>query len=544
MTANESEIHRLGGELFTSVFAGEVGTAFRSGQAVARERATSLQVRLRLTDPALAALPWEAMFDPVDGVYVCRKEPLIRYVDAPTSNEALQVDPPLRILGIISTPRDLPRIDAASERGRLERALATHLAAGRVIIDWLEEATWANVHEKLLSGRWHVLHFVGHGDYDRAGGEGVLALVDQDGRAEYVDASVFADLIDEAEPTPRLVVLNSCASGASGDTELFAGTASALVRSGIRAVAAMQFTISDVAALEFSRGFYSALANGRGVDEAVRSGRIAILGLGRYTLEWVTPVLYLAGDDARLFDIAAAAVPALETAPLAPSADGWPDTEPEPEPQLQPEPEADLERQSQPEPEAEPEPQSRSEPQARPEPEPEPETEPHDRPEPEAQPEAVSPSGPGPEPDSTHPEEPDPEPGSAGRGSRRGLKIGITAGSIALAGVVVAVVVSLPNFRSTSGGVVAMDGPAQPSPPTTFTVPAAIPWTSTGVECSPGDLLEITATGTFTDEADPASQVTPDGLPDAARRQANLPALRMPTPSPWSDASASRSPSS
>jgi hypothetical protein len=65
----------------------------------------------------------------------------------------------------------------------------------------------------------------------------------------------------------------------------------------------MQFSISDIAALAFARGFYTALAYGRGIDEAVRSGRIGILGIVRGTLEWVTPVLYLRGEDARLFDV-------------------------------------------------------------------------------------------------------------------------------------------------------------------------------------------------------------------------------------------------
>ena len=148
-----------------------------------------------------------------------------------------------------------------------------------------------------------MLHFIGHGTYDTDTDEGVLAFVGRDGRADYVTASALADLLDEAEPTPRLVVLNSCQSGAGGTTDLFSGTAAALAHSGIRAVAAMQFSISDAAALAFARGFYTALAHGRGIDEAVRSGRIGILGIGRGTLEWVTPVLYLRGE-AQLFDLA------------------------------------------------------------------------------------------------------------------------------------------------------------------------------------------------------------------------------------------------
>ncbi|HLN71448.1 MAG TPA: CHAT domain-containing protein, partial [Streptosporangiaceae bacterium] len=112
-----------------------------------------------------------------------------------------------------------------------------------------------------------------------------------------------ADLLPEiwARPVPRLVVLNSCSGAAVGVTDLFSGTAAALVRGGVSAVAAMQYEISDRAAVAFARGFYGAIAHGRGVDDAVSSGRVAIVGLSGRTLEWVTPVLYLRGRDSHLF---------------------------------------------------------------------------------------------------------------------------------------------------------------------------------------------------------------------------------------------------
>ncbi len=115
-------------------------------------------------------------------------------------------------------------------------------------------------------------------------------------------ASRLADLLGEAQPCPRLVVLNSCSSGQAGLNDLFSGSAAALARSGISAVAAMQFTISDAAAIAFARGFYTAIAHGRDVDEAVRSGRISILGVP-HSLEWVTPVLYVRGQGTQLFTL-------------------------------------------------------------------------------------------------------------------------------------------------------------------------------------------------------------------------------------------------
>lgn len=307
----EAPLRAMGTQLFESVFAGAVGGAYRASVGVARERGNDLQVLLRLTAPGLAGVPWETMFDPETAAYVCRKEPLVRHVPAPSSAApgTVVLEPPLRILGMVASPAGLPRLEVEDERRRLEEALGPHIASGRVQLGWLDDVSWDGVHAALVQGRWHVLHFIGHGGYDVETDEGVLAFVGKDGRADYVEASSLADLLDEADVTPQLVVLNSCQSGAVGAVDPFSGTAAALVRSGIHAVAAMQFAVSDVAAVAFARSFYMAIAQGRSVDEAVRSGRIGILGTGRGTLEWVTPVLYVRGGDTQLFEIDALATP-------------------------------------------------------------------------------------------------------------------------------------------------------------------------------------------------------------------------------------------
>ena len=317
MSDTEAALQDVGRRLFESTFTGSIATAYRTSKAVASERGTSVQIALRLTAPGLAALPWEALYDAETQTYLCRKEPLVRNVPAPHAPTALAVASPLRVLAMVSSPRGLPALDVDAERERLEVALKPQLDAGRVELHWLEDVSWEGVHRMLLESEWHVLHFIGHGTYDVETDEGVLAFVGRDGRADYVTASTLSDLLDEAEPTPRLVVLNSCQSAAGGTTDLFSGTAAALAHSGIRAVAAMQFSISDTAALAFARGFYTALAHGRGIDEAVRSGRIGILGIVRGTLEWVTPVLYLRGADAHLFDV----VPTPDTTAAQPPAE-------------------------------------------------------------------------------------------------------------------------------------------------------------------------------------------------------------------------------
>src|SRR5262245_12495729 len=242
------------------------------------------------------------MYDRKTDEYVCLKEPLVRHVDAPFTPEPLPVEPPLRVLGVVASPNSLADLDVDAECARLTDALRGPITAGLIEVEWLRQATWEAVQDKLLSDTWHVVHFIGHGDYDPNADQGVIALVGANGRPHLVGADRLATLLGQASLTPRLVVLNSCESGGSGGRDLFSSTAATLVRRGISAVAAMQFTVSDPGAINFARGFYSALANGRAIDEAARSGRVGILSAPS-TLEWVTPVLYVRGETTQLFDL-------------------------------------------------------------------------------------------------------------------------------------------------------------------------------------------------------------------------------------------------
>jgi hypothetical protein len=298
----EQRLREAGRELFAALLgSGQVAVRYQASAAVAAAQGQPLRVVTRIDDPLLAGLPWEAMYDDTTGEYVCRSGQLVRYVPIAAPVPPLAVELPLQILAIVSSPRGLPALDVDRERELLDRALGSLAQAGLAEVHWASSAAWADLQDMLLGGQWHVVHFIGHGDFDPRRDEGIIALVGADGRADLVGASRLVDLLRQARPMPRLVVLNSCAGAAGGQGDLFSGTAAALARGGVSAVAAMQYEISDPAAVAFCRGFYGAIARGRGVDEAVTSGRVAIIGLSGRTLEWVTPVLYLRGRDSRLF---------------------------------------------------------------------------------------------------------------------------------------------------------------------------------------------------------------------------------------------------
>lgn len=302
LSAQEVPVREVGQQLFEAVFAERVYGRYTASVQEAARRGEPLRVVLRLRAPELAALPWEAMFDPEADEYLCQREPIVRYVETAQPATPLPVNPPLRILGLVSAPRDLPRLDVEQERGRLTDAIDELGRRRQVELTWAPDGTWPSLQEVLLGGHWHVLHFIGHGGIDR--GVGVLALEDElTDQACLVSSARFSRLLHACRPVPRLVVLNSCQSGEAGADDLLSSTAAALVHSGISAAVAMQFVVTDPAALAFSRGFYHALAHNHPVDEAVRLGRIAIDGTSENTLEWVTPVLFLRTDETRLFAV-------------------------------------------------------------------------------------------------------------------------------------------------------------------------------------------------------------------------------------------------
>jgi formylglycine-generating enzyme required for sulfatase activity len=307
LSPEERAVQDFGRTLFEALFGGVVGNCY----AVSRERTAAagqgLRVKLRIQEPTLAALPWEFLYDAQRGEYVCLSvhTPLVRYLELPQSTPALRVAPPLSILGVIANPSDLEALDVEREKERVERAVAPLRARGLLQLTWLAGQTWRDLQRAMRGGPWHVLHFVGHGGFDAHADEGLVVLVGEDGRRQYLHATQLGRLLAD-HSTLRLVLLNACEGARGGVHDEFSSTAAALVRRGIPAVLAMQYEITDRAAIEFARGFYEALADGLPVDAATTEARKAVSLEVAHTVEWGAPALYLRAADGLLFDLTAA----------------------------------------------------------------------------------------------------------------------------------------------------------------------------------------------------------------------------------------------
>ena len=216
--------------------------------------------------------------------------------------------PPLRILVVVSAPDDQRPLDTEEEIGAIQRALDEATRAGRVEVEYLDDATLPAIGEALRRFRPHVLHYTGHGYYDRAKAASFLALEDDDGCTRFAGIADLRPLLrDDPDPSGpsgrslRLALLSGCQTAQTSDVDAFAGVATGLLAEAVPAVLAMQYSILDQSGITLAAAFYAALAEGASPIEAAQRVRIALWhdreGPG---YDWGIPALYLRAPEMRL----------------------------------------------------------------------------------------------------------------------------------------------------------------------------------------------------------------------------------------------------
>ena len=292
----------FGCQLYYLIFTGDVELLFEQSAGQSQSQTDhGIRIRLRIEAPELIILPWEFLYWP-------RKErflgasvqcPIVRYLEIFEPIENLEVALPLKMLIVI--PNN-PELDTTDEKSNLIQAL-TGLQK-HVELTFLEGAvTFARVSDTLLDNRFHLFHFIGHGEFEND--QAFLQFNSQEGDIDYIDDSQFSSLFTN-HPTLKLVFLNSCKGAETSITEPLAGMAYRLVRQGVPAVVAMQYAIYDDAAILFSREFYRSLfkshARGR-VEFAVSCARNRLLGEFPGERDIGAPVLFMRASEGLLFNI-------------------------------------------------------------------------------------------------------------------------------------------------------------------------------------------------------------------------------------------------
>ncbi|HEV2912522.1 MAG TPA: CHASE2 domain-containing protein [Pyrinomonadaceae bacterium] len=309
---DSARLTNFGTSLHKSLFCDGVGDLLRvSMGSVLLNDEQGVRIRLMISPPEIASLPWETLYDQRTKCFLSTsgKTPLTRFIRIFEPIKSLKITPPVRVLVLIPSGSGL---DVEIEKRIITEALRELKTVELTILEG--KVTRSRISEALTEKQYHILHFIGHGVFES--NQGYLLLNSEEGKeaegdnieaeGDKIPADAFADFFRDY-PSLKLVVLNSCQGAEVSSTEPLVGMAPQLVMRGIPAVIAMQYPISDKAALLFSKEFYLKLCKGwsRGqVDAAISHARNRIhMDIDDEPLAFATPALFMRSSTGVIFDI-------------------------------------------------------------------------------------------------------------------------------------------------------------------------------------------------------------------------------------------------
>lgn len=254
------------------------------------------------TDPRVLRLPWELLADEgghlfSQGIGVRR-----RLQKTTTRRQQKPLPLPVRILVVVARPDDAGFIDSRAITRPLLDAVAG-LGEG-VVVEFLPQPTLKALSERLDDKKAppvHVVHFDGHGVYDKKLGLGFLLFENNDQKSDLVDSYQLGNLLNQSGVP--LMILNACQSAMQKEGNPYASVAARLIRAGVGSVLAMNYSVLVVAAHKFVAAFYTSLANGLSVGQAVDKGRRALMAdKDRHTIVRPNAAGELAEEKIRLYD--------------------------------------------------------------------------------------------------------------------------------------------------------------------------------------------------------------------------------------------------
>lgn len=287
--------------LYAALFDGELQDVYVRLAEAAAGRRERLLVRITADDPRLQAVPWEAACRPQTshGFLASAADIVVaRGVSSVEPCEPREVRRALRVLPVLA-------IDDASLLLGLRQILADDIAAGAIeLLPPIAGAAVRNptLFELLRAGPPpHVLHFYGHGGFDRHDNPVIRLADDEHGERSFLPVEVFAEELRGYFGNLRLIYLQACSGARPG---AFASAAETFARSGVDAVVAHLWPVKADVARAATRDFYRTLVGARAgagdVGASIQASRRTLLGEGAQGL---SPVLTLRGQDTRLFDL-------------------------------------------------------------------------------------------------------------------------------------------------------------------------------------------------------------------------------------------------
>lgn len=225
--------------------------------------ASNSPLRLKIFSalPAVTDLPWEQLTDGKGSfLTLFPNVRLTRSIPVRMSSPPLTVSPPLRVLLVLTNPKDERLLDAYAER----QAVSQRLQQPDYELRFLDEPTLDALRREFNEYPPHILHYVGHAGI--SGGKGCIILHDPNNMTYWMNASLLAQMLPS---TVRLVCLSTCFTAENYQIMGLSRFAHASAALQLPTMIANQFPLDGQSVRTFWNAFYSELINERGdVNEA------------------------------------------------------------------------------------------------------------------------------------------------------------------------------------------------------------------------------------------------------------------------------------
>jgi hypothetical protein len=259
-------LKEIGTRLFTSLFEGQNGHLYQQSLSQAQARGEGLRLRLEIDDPALAAIPWEALYDVYRQLFItlATDSQIIRERIHPQHAPLAPIKPPLRVLVIVADTQDVEAKESLDALHQLDQEMED------LKIKYVTLSDWDAVQKELMSDTYHFLHLVDDSALSTIrprvlGNEPLFQLEMLQNLREL--RFVYMSANDSADAAFELATIVPAAFGIVGSIRY----------------AAKQFC---------TEGFYRAILTGQPIETAITQGRQTVYRRSAESREWALPVLY------------------------------------------------------------------------------------------------------------------------------------------------------------------------------------------------------------------------------------------------------------
>jgi hypothetical protein len=168
------------------------------------EASSAQPCRLKISSnsPIINDLPWEWLNDGAGPPFALRPDILLaRSVPIRLAIPPLRVEPPVRVLLVITNPKDERLLNPYQEISAVSQRLHEPDYTLRV----LDDPMWEALQRALQEEEPHILHYIGHAGLDRGGGN--IILLDHHNVTHWISAPELAQALPV---TVRLLCLSTC----------------------------------------------------------------------------------------------------------------------------------------------------------------------------------------------------------------------------------------------------------------------------------------------------------------------------------------------